>query len=112
MSGTRGLVAHRLGPVDQVPVGEGREFQVGAHLVAVFRLRGGAVAATQARCPHRGGPLADGIVGMASVVCPLHGRRFSLADGAEASGDCGVEVHPVRVDANGDLVVELPASAA
>ncbi|MGD9572952.1 MAG: Rieske 2Fe-2S domain-containing protein [Thermoleophilia bacterium] len=96
--------------MDQVPPGEGREFAVGDHRIAVFRLRDGRVAATDARCPHKGGPLADGIVGRSSVVCPLHARRYAFADGADADGGCGLAVHPVHVDDEGELVVVLPAT--
>lgn len=109
MSETPAGIDHRLGPVDRIPPGEGREFAVGGRRIAVFRPRGGAPAATGALCPHRGGPLADGLVGMDSVVCPLHNRRFAFADGATQDGDCAVEVHPVRVEGDGEMVVTLPA---
>lgn len=108
---TRSRVDHHLGPLDQIPQGEGREFLVAGRRVAVFRTRPDGVAATQAACPHRGGPLADGIVGLDSVVCPLHSHRFSLGDGAALVGDCDIAVHPVRVDARGELVVALPDGA-
>ena len=49
-----------LGPVDEIPLGEGRTFDVDGEQVAVFRLRDGSVCAVGAVCPHRGGPLADG----------------------------------------------------
>lgn len=98
--------AHRLGPLDQVPPGEGREFEVAGRRIAVFRPRGGGVAATDAACPHRGGPLADGIVGMSSIVCPLHGRRFALAGGEAGGGDCRLVVHPAWVE-DGQIVVDL-----
>ncbi len=106
------VVEHTLGPVDQVPVGEGREFLVEDRRIAVFRPRGGPVAATDAECPHRQGPLADGTVGMSSIVCPLHGMRFCLRTGDAISGDCGgIAVHPVRVTGSGQVVVSLPARA-
>jgi nitrite reductase (NADH) small subunit len=103
--------AHRLGPVDQVPPGEGREFEVAGRRIAVFRLRSGWVAATDAACPHRGGPLADGIVGMNSVVCPLHGRRFALAGGEAGDDDCRLVAHPARVE-EGEIVVDLADAAS
>ena len=68
-----------LGPVYRIPAGEGRVFRVDTFDVAVFRPRSGTVHATQAWCPHLGGPLADGVVGNGKVVCPLHGYKFSLA---------------------------------
>ncbi len=104
------LAPHHLGPVGQIPPGEGREFAVGGRRIAVFRTRDGRIAATDARCPHKGGPLADGIVGRSSVVCPLHARRYGLGDGADADGGCGLTVHPVHVDDAGDLVVALPSA--
>lgn len=106
-AGTR--VAHRLGSIDQIPVGEGREFTVGGRRIAVFRLRSGGVAATDAQCPHRGGPLADGMLGMDSVVCPLHGWRFTLPAGVAEVGDCDLVTHPARVDGRGWIVIELDA---
>ncbi|MEW6582924.1 MAG: Rieske 2Fe-2S domain-containing protein [Actinomycetota bacterium] len=98
----------RLGPVDGIPPGEGRRFTVAGRDIAVFRLRDGRVLATDARCPHRGGPLEDGLVGMDVVVCPLHARRFSLVTGAADGEGCAVATHPVRVE-GGDVVVALSA---
>jgi nitrite reductase [NAD(P)H] small subunit len=97
--------AHRLGPVEQVPLGEGRAFAVADEQVAVFRLRDGGLRATQARCPHAGGPLADGQLDPTAVVCPLHLRSFSFADGSCPDGE-RIRVHQVRVE-DGEIVVEL-----
>jgi len=77
-----------LGPVDLIPLGEGRTFDLGDEQVAVFRTRDGKVFATQSACPHGGGPLADGIVGGSTVVCPLHARKFELSSGACVNDDC------------------------
>ena len=102
---TASRTAHRLGPVDRVPVGEGRAYAVGEEQVAVFRLRDGGLRATQARCPHAGGPLADGQLDHGAVVCPLHLRTFAFADGSCADGE-RVRVYPAR-DEDGEIVVEL-----
>jgi nitrite reductase (NADH) small subunit len=72
--------------VDDIPVGEGRALVVDGTQVAVFRLRDGSLRAIEAVCPHRGGPLADGLTDDCVVVCPLHGHAFDLTTGAEASG--------------------------
>ena len=96
--------AHRLGPVDQIPVGEGRAFTVGGAQLAVFRLRDGTLRATDARCPHSGGPLADGQLDPAKIVCPLHARAFSFADGTCAEG---LRIGVYRASAaDGEIVVE------
>jgi len=97
-----------LGPLSQVPLGEGRVLAVpNGPSVAVFHLRSGAVHATQAGCPHRDGPLADGILGGTTLICPLHGRKFDVATGA-ALGDVGdLVTYPARVSAAGDILVTV-----
>jgi nitrite reductase (NADH) small subunit len=61
---------------------------VDGEAVAVFRTRAGGLFATQAFCPHGRGPLADGLVGRATVLCPLHAFAFDLASGRCLSGCC------------------------
>lgn len=72
--------------VEDVPMGEGRTFAVDGQQVAVYRLRDGSLRALGAVCPHRGGPLADGLIDDEVVVCPLHGYAFDLSSGVEVSG--------------------------
>ena len=67
-----------LGPVDQIPHGEGRAFDVDGEQVAVFRLRDGSLRAVSAVCPHKGGPIADGQIDDRIVLCPLHMNAFDL----------------------------------
>jgi nitrite reductase (NADH) small subunit len=52
----------------------------------------------QAACPHKGGPLADGLVGGTTLICPLHAWKFDLATGQALFGDCGLKTYPVCVD--------------
>jgi nitrite reductase (NADH) small subunit len=98
---------HKLGPLTQIPEGEGRTFTVGNKQVAVFRTRAGTVYATQAECPHRKGPLADGLLSADTLVCPLHEWSFDLASGAAKMGTCGVAVYPIAQEADGTLVLTL-----
>lgn len=101
-----------LGPAERIPPGEGRVFTVSGMRVAIFRTRDGAVHATQADCPHRLGPLADGLLGGGLVVCPLHGRKFELATGAPVGNDCPpLATYPVAVSDAGDLVLVLRKAA-
>jgi nitrite reductase (NADH) small subunit len=100
------VVSARLGPVDQIPLGEGRAFLVGDEPVAVFRPRSGGLAALRAICPHRGGPLADGLTDGEVVMCPLHNHQFSLADGSCATGADDVAAY-TATDEDGELVVRL-----
>jgi nitrite reductase (NADH) small subunit len=76
-----------IGSIDEIPVGEARTFAVGGEQIAVFRLRDGSLRAIDAVCPHKGGPLADGLADDRVVVCPLHGYTFDMCTGTEASGN-------------------------
>lgn len=93
----------RLGLLAEIPPGEGREFQLGEERVAVFHARSGAVYAVQAHCPHRAGPLADGLLGGSIIVCPFHSRKFDLADGRSLMDDCDLKTYPVRLDERGRI---------
>ncbi|MEV6601573.1 Rieske (2Fe-2S) protein [Actinoplanes sp. NPDC051346] len=101
----------RLGPVDQIPLGEGRAFAVDGEMVAVFRLRDGSLRALSAVCPHRGGPLADGQTDGRVVVCPLHLNAFDLTTGCSLSGQPDVTTYPVAVDDDGHIVIHLEVPA-
>ncbi|MBO0676343.1 Rieske 2Fe-2S domain-containing protein [Mycolicibacterium sp. S2-37] len=96
-----------VGAVEEVPLGEGRTFVVDGEQIAVFRLRDGSLRAVDAVCPHRGGPLADGLADGSVVVCPLHGHTFDLCTGTETGGaDLAVRSHPVEV-ADGRITIVL-----
>ena len=92
-----------LGSVSQIPQGEGRVFPVRGLEIAVFHTRSGQVYAVQAECPHRSGPLADGLLGGTIVMCPFHARKFDLTTGIGLQGDCNLLTYPVRLAADGGL---------
>src|SRR5215468_4392203 len=96
-----------LGTVNSIPLGEGRVFELGPRRVAVFRSREGRVFATQAECPHRGGPLADGLLGGHSLICPLHSLKFDLETGQSTDGACTLRTYPIRLSPSEQVVVEL-----
>ena len=96
-----------LGPSADIPLGEGRTYTVDGREVAVFRTRSGQLFATQARCPHKGGPLSDGLLGPKSLICPLHEWHFDLATGQALQGECGIAVYHISEDPEGMLTLEL-----
>jgi nitrite reductase (NADH) small subunit len=98
-----------LGSLDAIPEGEGRTFVVGERRLAVFRARDGALFATQAECPHRQGPLADGLLGSGTLICPLHSLKFDLATGKAVNGDCSLKIYPLRLGQQNQLIVDLSA---
>jgi nitrite reductase (NADH) small subunit len=66
--------------------------------IAVFRCRDDSVFAVRNRCPHKQGPLSEGIVHGRSVTCPLHGWVIDLETGQAAAPDIGCTPKlPVRV---------------
>src|SRR5207253_1616581 len=70
----------------------------GATPIAVFRTADDKIFALVDRCPHRGGPLSEGIVQGSGVACPLHGWVIDLADGqAEAPDEGCTETVGVRL---------------
>jgi len=97
----------KLGPLSTIPPGEGRNFDVLGEKIAVLRTRTDQVFAVQAGCPHRGGPLADGLLGGSTLICPLHGWKFDVSRGDVLFGDCGLKTYPVRVDEAGQIVLNF-----
>lgn len=99
----------KIARMEDIPVGEGRAYNVDGEQVAVFRLRDGSLRALQATCPHRGGPLADGLTDGTVVVCPLHGFTYDLVTGAErAHGGEPVGAYAATVDPDGAVHVWRP----
>src|SRR4051794_20816553 len=103
----RNMTELTLCPLQAIPPGEGRNFDAMGEKIAVFRTLAGAVFAVQAACPHRGGPLADGLLGGTTLICPLHAWKFDVATGNVLFGDCGLKTYPVRVDDAGLIVLNL-----
>ncbi len=76
--------------VDDIPVlGARRVAREQGAAVAVFRSADDSIFALLDRCPHKGGPLSQGIVTANSVACPLHNWSIGLADGCARAPDTG-----------------------
>jgi nitrite reductase (NADH) small subunit len=99
-----------IGRVSQIPRGEGRNFEVNGSAVAVFRTHADEIFATQAACPHKGGPLADGLMGDASVICPLHDWTFDLRTGS--GNECSIKTYPVRTTEDGKIMLMVDSVTA
>jgi nitrite reductase (NADH) small subunit len=105
MTGTSAEVI--VAPLSAIPAGEGRAFDIAGERIAIFNTRVGGVFAVQANCPHKGAPLADGLVGGTTVICPLHSWKFDLANGGVLMGDCGLKTYPARMDDQGRVLVTI-----
>jgi nitrite reductase (NADH) small subunit len=100
----------RITNTKQIPPREGRSVCVDGVELAIFNL-GDRFLAVDNACPHRGGPLCDGIVSGATVACPLHGYKFCLETGNMLKPDLGVRVdtYPVRVE-DGIILVQVESA--
>ncbi len=92
--------------LEDIPVLGARRFKRDdGKVIAIFRNTEDKVFALQDKCPHKGGPLSQGIVFGESVACPLHNWCISLNDGCATLPDVGqVEKFAARVS---DGKVEL-----
>ena len=109
--------------VDDIPVlGARRVARAQGMDVAVFRSSADQVFALLDRCPHKGGPLSQGIVFGETVACPLHNITIGLADGCARAPDegctpkfaCRVDAGQVFLDAGelATLAIDLLAPRA
>ena len=89
----------RVGTIDDIPRQGARCVKTAGTTIAVFRTQDDRVFAMEDRCPHKGGPLSQGIVHGDCVTCPLHSWVLSLETGlAQGADDGGVRTYPVRLD--------------
>jgi nitrite reductase (NADH) small subunit len=97
----------RVTSPEQIPLREGRSILIEGVEVAIFNL-GDRFLAVDNACPHRGGPLCDGIVSGTTVACPLHGYKLCLETGNMLKPELGVrvETYPVRVE-DGVILIQI-----
>lgn len=78
-----------IGAIDDIPPRGARTVRRSGEAVAVFRTADDEIFALVDRCPHRGGPLSEGIVSGRSVACPLHNWVIELDSGQARAPDVG-----------------------
>jgi len=94
----------RVTETENIPLREGRAVQIGDREIAIFNL-GERFLACDNACPHRGGPLADGIVSGTHVVCPLHTYKVCLDTGNVTKPEVCVKVDTYEVRVEGGVVM-------
>lgn len=101
-----------IGRVTDIPLRGARCVNTPQGRIGVFRTAEDHVFAIEDHCPHKGGPLSQGIVHGASVTCPLHNWVISLETGRAIGADEGsVKVIPVKVE-GGRLFIALDVMAS
>ena len=88
-----------IGHIDDIPLRGARCIKTPGMNIAVFRTSENEVFAIENRCPHKAGPLSEGIVHGKSVTCPLHNWVISLENGMAQGADEGeVRTFEIRND--------------
>jgi nitrite reductase (NADH) small subunit len=101
-----------IGPIENIPVQRARRlcFDHQGKPIAIFRTAEGSVFALIDVCPHKQGPLSEGILCGDTVTCPLHNWVIGLKDGRALAPDEGeTPTLPVRV-VDGEIELGLPCA--
>ena len=94
-----------IGHIDDIPLRGARKVKTKDGCIAVFRTDDATVFATSNTCPHKQGPLNEGIVHGTKVTCPLHNWVFDLETGEAQGADEGrIATYPARVEAGRILI--------
>ena len=100
-----------IGPLDAIPLRGARVVKTGAGCIAVFRTATDQAFAIDDRCPHKAGPLSQGIVHGTSVTCPLHNWVISLETGMAQGADEGqVRTFALKIE-DGRMLLDVGALA-
>ena len=104
----------KLCALDDIPRLGSRVVKSATGDIAVFRTEDDEVFAMHDKCPHKGGPLSQGLVAGRVVTCPLHGLKIDLPTGAAVAPDTGC-AKPFAVKVEGGAVLislakEVPSS--
>lgn len=94
-----------IGNIDDIPLRGARKIKTALGCVALFRTAEEEVFATSNTCPHKGGPLNEGIVHGQSVTCPLHNWVFDLKTGQARGEDASIATFPARVE-DGRILID------
>ncbi len=97
-----------IGTIDDIPAQGARCVKMGGMTIAVFRTADDRVFALEDKCPHKHGPLSQGIVHDGCVTCPLHNWVISLETGTAQGADEGrTETFPIRLEGRA-IYLSLP----
>ena len=97
----------QVAPLNDIPKLGARVVRHNGRDIAVFRNDADEVFAMNDQCPHKGGPLSQGIVSGNSVTCPLHGMNICFTDGQALAPDEGcVGTYPAKVE-NGTVYLQI-----
>ncbi|MCF6446073.1 nitrite reductase small subunit NirD [Nereida sp. MMG025] len=93
-----------IGHIDDIPLRGARKIKTALGCVALFRTSETEVFAASDTCPHKGGPLSEGIIHGQSITCPLHNWVFDLNTGQANGEDGQIATYPVRIEGDRILI--------
>ncbi len=95
-----------IGALGDIPIRGARKVKTRAGCIAIFRTDEATIFATSNTCPHKGGPLEEGIVHGTRVTCPLHNWVFDLETGeAQGPDDGRIDTYPAKVE-DGRILID------
>ena len=98
---------HKVSTVEEIPPLGARVVSTQQGDIALFRTADNEVFALRDKCPHKGGPLSQGIVFGKKVACPLHNWNINLENGNAVAPDVGcARAYPVKIE-EGVVYLEL-----
>lgn len=106
MNNEKSVVTVRIGRKSDIPCGEGRAGLFGNRSIAVFHTEKGEIFALENKCPHRGGPISDGILADDSVVCPIHGLEIHLPTGRVKGKEIFATTYQVK-EVEGEIYISV-----
>lgn len=93
--------------IEDIPLRGGRVLKAGMGCIALFRTAENKIFALDDQCPHKAGPLSQGIVHDNAVTCPLHNWVLDLETGMARGADEGqVKTYPTRLN-NGRVQIDI-----
>lgn len=96
----------KVATLEEIPLLGSRVVFTGQGNIALFRTAESEVFALHDKCPHKGGPLSQGIVCGRTVICPLHGLNINLEDGQAVAPDEGCAKTVASRVENGEVFLQ------
>ena len=97
-----------IGHIDDIAVRGARVVKTPLGCVGLFRTDEASGFAVDNTCPHKGGPLSEGIVHGTRVTCPLHNMVFDLSTGQAVAEEFAIATYPLRIE-EGRLLLNASA---
>ena len=99
---------HKVASLYEIPLLGSRVVKTERGNIALFRTAESEVFALHDKCPHKGGPLSQGIVSGKKVTCPLHAWNICLEDGVAVAPDVGCAKTVASKVENGTVFLQHP----